>query len=50
MKEKLIQIAYVITVFLMVTVPIYFMYTWIYDKAVFDTLKKIECITDTEGK
>ena len=48
MTEKLIQIGYILLVFLVITVPIYLLYTYAYDRAVFDTLKKIECITDTE--
>ena len=50
MKEKLTQIAYILFVFLIITVPIYLLYTYAYDRAVFDTLKKIECLTDTEGE
>jgi len=49
MKERLIQIGYGILIFLMMGACVYFPYTWIYDKAVFDTLKKIECITQLEG-
>lgn len=50
MKEKLTQIAYIVLVFLIITVPICVLYTYAYDRAVFDTLKKIECLTDSERK
>ena len=48
-KEKLIQIAYCVFVFLVITMPIYFLYTYAYDRAVFDTLNKIECLNKKNG-
>ena len=44
MKEKLIQMEYALFIFLVVAGLPYLLYTYAYDIAVFDTLKKIECL------
>ena len=44
MIDKLIILGYVILIFLIITTPVYLLYTYAYDRAVFETLKKIECI------
>jgi len=44
MKDKSFQLIYILYVFLLFTLPPYILYTYAYDRAVFDTLKKIECL------
>ena len=43
-REKLIQLGYAIFLAFVIFGLPYLLYTYAYDRAVFDTLKKIECL------